>query len=236
MGQYISFRDNTASEVGWMGFGVGNGEMGFDNSGRNIRFHSPVVLNSTLNCSGIITGNGSGLASLNASNISSGTVPNERLQAGNTAVAGILRVIDSVSDASVTAAASPNSVRSVYLTAQSASTLASSAIQKATPSQTFQSLGTVSGSVSVNGANGTHVLATVNGNTTWTFPSPSSTEAHALTLELTNGGAFTQTWPASTRWAGGVAPALTASGTDILVFTKAGTNNWRGYLSSKDNK
>ena len=191
MGNYISFRDNTATEVAWLGFGTGSGEMGFSNSSRNIRFHSPVVVNSDLNCAGAISGNGSGLTSLNASNLSSGTVPYAQL--GN-------------------------------------------AIRRDTPAQTFQSLGTVSGSVSVNGANGTHVLATVNGNTTWTFPSPSSTEAHALTLELTNGGAFTQTWPAGMRWAGGVAPALTASGTDILVFTKAGTNNWRGYLSSKDNK
>lgn len=109
-------------------------------------------------------------------------------------------------------------------------------VLKSTPAQTFQSLGTVSGSVSVSAGSGIHVLATVNGNTTWTFPSPSSTEAHAITLELTNGGAHTMTWPASTRWAGGVAPTLTASGTDVLVFTKAGTANWRGYLSAKDSK
>ena len=114
--------------------------------------------------------------------------------------------------------------------------LVSSTVSKATPAQLFQSLGTISGAVSVNGASGLHVLATVNGNTTWTFPSPSATEAMALTLELTNGGAYTMTWPSGTRWSGGVAPTLTASGTDVLVFTKAGTNNWRGYLSSKDSR
>jgi len=105
------------------------------------------------------------------------------------------------------------------------------------PQQLFQNLGTVNGSVSINPSSGLHVAATVNGSTTWTFPSPdNSSLALSITLELTNGGAHTMTWPAGTRWAGGVAPVLTASGTDILVFTKAGTNNWRGYLSSKDNK
>jgi len=114
--------------------------------------------------------------------------------------------------------------------------LVSNVVTKATPSQLFQSLGTVNGAVTVNGTNGTHILATVNGSTTWTFPTPSATEAMALTLELTNGGAYTMTWPSGTRWSGGVAPTLTASGTDIIVFTKAGTNAWRGYLSSKDSK
>lgn len=114
--------------------------------------------------------------------------------------------------------------------------LVSNTVSKATPSQLFQNIGTVSGVVSVNGSNGLHILATVNGNTTWIFPTPSATEALALTLELTNGGAYTMTWPSGIRWAGGVAIPLTVSGTDVLVFTKAGTNNWRGYLSSKDSK
>lgn len=114
--------------------------------------------------------------------------------------------------------------------------LVSNIITKATPTQLFQNLGNVTGSVTVNGGNGIHVLATATGITTWTFPTPSSTEAIAITLELTNGGAFTQVWPSGTRWSGGTAPLLTSSGTDVLVFSKAGVNNWRGYLSSKDSK
>jgi hypothetical protein len=48
-----------------------------------------------------------------------------------------------------------------------------------------------------------------------------------------NGGNFTTTWPASVQWAGGIAPALTASGTDILVFYTydAGTTYY-GFLSA----
>lgn len=176
---------------------------------------------------GAIAGNGSGLTTLNANNLSSGTVPSARLTAATTSVAGIVQLSDSTSTTSSVLAATPTAVKAV---ADSVTTL------KNTPSQTFQNLGTVSGAVSITAASGIHVIATVNGNTTWTFPSPSVTEVHALTLELTNGGAYTMTWPSGTRWAGGIAPTLTSSGTDILVFTKAGTANWRGYLSSKDNK
>lgn len=107
-----------------------------------------------------------------------------------------------------------------------------------TPTQTLQNLGSIGSTCTINTTSGSHVLATSTTNCTWTFTDnlADSTSAIAITLELTNGGAFTQTWPSGTRWAGGTAPALTASGTDILVFTKAGTANWRGYLSSKDSK
>jgi hypothetical protein len=56
-------------------------------------------------------------------------------------------------------------------------------------------------------------------------------------LELTNGGAFAITWPGSVDWPGGVAPTLTASGKDQLVFTTrdAGTT-WLGFVAGKDIK
>lgn len=211
------------------GFGWAGRPLFLQPHGGEVHFGGAVQSLGNFTTTGIISGNGSNITSLNASNLSTGTLSAARLPAGTTSAAGILQVTDSTSSTSTTTAASPNSVRTAYL-------LAEAAVTKSTPSQLFQSLGTVNGSVTVNGASGTHVLATVNGNTTWTFPTPSATEALALTLELTNGGAYTMTWPSGIRWTGGVAPTLTASGTDVLVFTKAGTNNWRGYLSSKDSK
>lgn len=161
-------------------------------------------------------------------------MPTARLPTSSTSSSGIVQLGDGSGAPSSTKAATESWVYGIVSGLNSLSGLA---ILQDKPQQLFQSLGTVSGSVTINSASGIHVLATLNGNTTWTFPTPSnSSQALALTLELTNGGAFTMTWPAGTRWAGGVAPALTTSGTDILVFTKAGTNNWRGYLSSKDNK
>jgi len=191
---------------------------------------------------GIFSGNGSGLTSLNASALSSGTVSTSRLPVASTSAYGITQLTNSVTSLTGAIAASDTAVASAYSLAASASNTATTANSKidtqiTTPEQLFQSLGSVSGSVSITASSGVHVIATVNGNTTWTFPSPSTfTRVYALTLELTNGGSYTMTWPAGTRWAGGVAPVLTASGTDILVFTKAGSNAWRGYLSSKDNK
>jgi hypothetical protein len=155
------------------------------------------------------------------------SVTNTTIRSATTSVDGIVQLNDTVSSTSTVQAATANAVKTVN---DSLTSLIN------TPKQTFQNIGSGSGARSITAVSGMHVIATASGNTTWTFPSPSATEAHALTLELTNGGAFTMTWPASTRWAGGVAPTLTASGTDILVFTKTGTSNWRGYLSSKDSK
>lgn len=310
MGNYISFKDNTAIEVGWIGYGAGTGEFGINNSNRNIRLLSPTIFDSSLKVNsaktilynagvnnptydqcqleirsngysteqpaisfhrfgldaGVVTwtgslfefkgssggsslapikasaytavggsfsGDGSGLTGLNASSLTSGTVPSSRLTSATTSVAGIVQLGDGTTSSSSKAATESW----VYSINAGLNSLSSNAVVQYKPQQLFQNLGTVSGSVSVSGGSGIHVVATVSGATTWTFPSPdNSNQVLAVTLELTNGGAYTMTWPSGTRWAGGVAPTLTASGTDILVFTKAGTNAWRGYLSSKDSK
>lgn len=50
----------------------------------------------------------------NASNLSSGTVPNARLPSANTTQQGIVQIVDSVSNTSITHAASANSVKQAY--------------------------------------------------------------------------------------------------------------------------
>ena len=78
---------------------------------------------------------------------------------------------------------------------------------------------------------------TLSGNQTLTFTNPPATgTSGSFTLLVTNGGSATLTWPASiTKWAGGTAPTLTASGVDIIVFTTidAGTN-WYGFAAGLD--
>lgn len=50
-----------------------------------------------------------------------------------------------------------------------------------------------------------------------------------ITLVLTNGGAYTITYPSSVKWAGGEVPELTAEGTDIINFyTYDGGTTWIG--------
>lgn len=84
---------------------------------------------------------------------------------------------------------------------------------------------------------GNSIVATVDTSaTTFTFSNPKvSDELSGFTLYLTNGGSQTVTWPASVDWPVGVAPALTAAGLDILVFTTVdGGTTWHGMLVSED--
>jgi len=80
--------------------------------------------------------------------------------------------------------------------------------------------------------------ATVDQASTFTFSNPpASGDFGSFVIELTNGGAFTVTWPAAVDWPGGAAPTLTASGKDQLVFTTrdAGTT-WFGFVAGLDIK
>jgi hypothetical protein len=80
--------------------------------------------------------------------------------------------------------------------------------------------------------------ATVDQASTFTFSNPpASGNFGTFVIELTNGAAFTITWPAAVDWPGGTAPTLTASGKDQLVFTTrdAGTT-WFGFVAGKDIK
>lgn len=76
--------------------------------------------------------------------------------------------------------------------------------------------------------------ATVDQAATFSFASAPSNVC-AFSLLLTNGGAFSVTWPTSVNWPGGTAPSLTASGVDLLTFiTFDGGTNWNGMLSIGD--
>lgn len=78
--------------------------------------------------------------------------------------------------------------------------------------------------------------ATLDQACTFTFSNPpASGDFGAFVLELTNGGAFAITYPASVDWPGGVAPTLTASGVDQLVFTtRDGGTTYFGFVAGLD--
>ena len=80
--------------------------------------------------------------------------------------------------------------------------------------------------------------ATLNQACTFTFSNPpASGDFGTFVLELTNGGAFAITWPASVDWPGGSAPTLTASGKDQLVFTtRDGGTIYFGFVAGLDIK
>ena len=80
--------------------------------------------------------------------------------------------------------------------------------------------------------------ATLDENCTFTFSNPpASGDFGAFVLELTNGGAFEITYPASVDFPGGTAPTLTASGVDQLVFTtRDGGTTYFGFVAGLDIK
>ena len=105
-------------------------------------------------------------------------------------------------------------------------------------SLSHNSLNNVSGSTTVNLELGNYASATAVGAVTWTFANPpTGARAGSLILELTNGGAYTQYWPASVRWPSGSAPTLTSSGVDVLVFiTDDAGSNWRAAITMADSR
>jgi hypothetical protein len=80
--------------------------------------------------------------------------------------------------------------------------------------------------------------ATLDQACTFTFSNPpASGDFGAFVLELTNGGAFAITYPASVDFPGGLAPTLTASGVDQLVFTtRDGGTTYFGFVAGLDIK
>ena len=80
--------------------------------------------------------------------------------------------------------------------------------------------------------------ATLDQACTFTFSNPpASGDFGAFVLELTNGGAFVITYPASVDFVGGVAPTLTASGVDQLVFTtRDGGTTYFAFVAGLDIK
>ncbi len=99
-------------------------------------------------------------------------------------------------------------------------------------------LGTGSGTQTVNLNNGNYFTLTVNGTTTLAVSNvPAAGSVGAFILELTNGGAHTVNYFAGVTFAGGSAPTLTASGTDVLgFFTTDGGTTWRAFTLGLDVK
>lgn len=94
-------------------------------------------------------------------------------------------------------------------------------------------LGSVSGAVTIDLSLGNYVSATAIGACTWGVINYSgSGYASGFLLELSDGGAYTQTWMSGTKWPIGSAPELATSGVDLLGFvTDDSGTTWRGVLN-----
>lgn len=102
-------------------------------------------------------------------------------------------------------------------------------------SHTVTAAGNITGTATIDMSAANVATATVTGNVTVSFTNPpTSGEEGYLELEITNGGAFTVTWPSAVAWDGGTAPTLQTSGVDLVVFiTKDAGTTWRGVRGWK---
>jgi len=194
-------------------------------------------------------------SNLNASNLSSGTVPDARFPA----------VLPAVSGANLT---------NLPSSAAAAGTLTGTTLASNVVTSSLTSLGTLtgltvggtanfqdntvqrpklqdygetrtaptisSGSLTLNLENGNVFEVALNANiTTFTISNPpASGTAGSLTLKLTaDGTARTITWGASVKWPGGTAPTLTSTNNkvDVLVFVTmdAGTTYY-GFVAGQN--
>lgn len=86
---------------------------------------------------------------------------------------------------------------------------------------TIQRLASASGAVTLNYTLGRYAVLNVVGNITaigvigW----PSSLYFGTMTMDVTNTGAYTITWPAGIKWAYGLPPVLTNNGRDIFMLS-----------------
>jgi hypothetical protein len=94
------------------------------------------------------------------------------------------------------------------------------------------------GANDINLNTGNLFTKTISGATTLTVSNvPAAGTSSSFILDLTNGGSAAITWWSGTKWAGGTAPTLTASGRDVLgFFTHDGGTTWTGLLLGKDVK
>jgi hypothetical protein len=78
-----------------------------------------------------------------------------------------------------------------------------------------------SGTVNLSYANGRYGVLNVVGNITSINVSAWPTSAYfgAMTLDVTNTGTFTITWPVGIKWAYGLPPVLTNNGRDIFMLS-----------------
>jgi hypothetical protein len=96
--------------------------------------------------------------------------------------------------------------------------------------ETYSALGS-GGSITIDLNTANNFSRTVTSTTTFTFSNPPTGKAFGFTLALTNGGSAVITWPATVNWSSGVAPSLSSSGIDILLFyTYDGGTSYYGFL------
>ena len=109
-------------------------------------------------------------------------------------------------------------------------------------SETVNAIGTITAGTNADLEDGNVQSVTMTANTfNFGIANALASHSNSVTLIVTNGGLATVTWLSGAhggggnaiQWAGGTAPDLTSSGTDILTFTTFnGGTNWYGFAAA----
>ena len=109
-------------------------------------------------------------------------------------------------------------------------------------SETVNAIGTITAGTNADLEDGNVQSVTMTANTfNFGIANALASHSNSVTLIVTNGGLATVTWLSGAhggggnaiQWAGGAAPTLTSSGTDILTFTTFnGGTNWYGFAAA----
>ena len=99
--------------------------------------------------------------------------------------------------------------------------------------KTYQALGAKTADFTIDCSLGDIISFTVGAALTLTVTaSASNVKCREIKLVITNGGAYTLTWPASVKWVADTAPTLTASGIDIItLLTIDNGTTWFGLVN-----
>jgi hypothetical protein len=192
-----------------------------------------------------IIGNGSQLSALNAGNVSTGTLAVARGGTGITASGTAGNVLTSDGTGWISAAASLTATSTATLTnktinltnntliansdqiaaAVTDETGTGSLVFNTTPVMTgarvtVSALGTLgTGTTTIDLATAQVFTATITASATVTFAfsnAPAAGQSEIIIMRLTNAGGGIIAWPASTKFAGGIPPAFTLSGVDVI--------------------
>lgn len=106
-----------------------------------------------------------------------------------------------------------------------------------TATMKFEDLGAVAGATDIDVAEADLYRCQPNGAVTFAFTNVPNVVGQAVMvgLLLEQGGAQTLSWPASVRWAGGIAPVFSSTGEDFIIFlTFDGGTTWKAALVIAD--
>ena len=186
----------------------------------------------TYDTKGLVTGsatlNASDIPSLDASKITSGTLSVGT--SGNAATATKLATARTINGVSFDGSANITIVDSTKLPLSGGTmTGAITAIRETKVAMSANNIDLATGNL---------FTKTITTDTTLTISNAlADGNVNSFVLELTNGGSAIITWFSGVKWAGGIAPTLTASGKDILGFySHDGGTTWNILGVNKDVK